>query len=255
MSTNTVMILSGWAHAGDSVLSLSVRLFRRFNVKATSVAELPFPGGCTGHTVDSVPGQRHREEYASAFYALCSLAKEPPIIVAWSMGALVALEAITGLALKASGLVIVSGTARFCNIDGYTAGVPEQNLRAMAAAFHTKQKETLKKFLEDASFPVAIPQDVFDDKISKARAMGDTALATGLNYLRKTDMRERLSKISIPTLIIHGKQDRIIPVSAAEFLKSRIPDSRLLVHEDSGHNLILDRPDLVADEIVKFVED
>jgi len=48
------------------------------------------------------------------------------------------------------------------------------------------------------------------------------------------DLRPRLGEIAVPTLIIHGSAD-VIPLEEAEFMAARIPTSKLVVMEGSGH--------------------
>jgi proline iminopeptidase len=52
---------------------------------------------------------------------------------------------------------------------------------------------------------------------------------------REYDVRDRLGEIRAPTLIIHGREDAMIPLSDAEELHGGIPGSRLAVLEDCGH--------------------
>jgi 3-oxoadipate enol-lactonase len=49
------------------------------------------------------------------------------------------------------------------------------------------------------------------------------------------DARERISDISVPTLVVAGAEDPATPVEHAELLVSRIPDARLLVLERAAH--------------------
>ena len=49
------------------------------------------------------------------------------------------------------------------------------------------------------------------------------------------DARERISAISVPTLVVAGAEDPATPVEHAELLVSRIPDARLLVLERAAH--------------------
>lgn len=51
-----------------------------------------------------------------------------------------------------------------------------------------------------------------------------------------------LSSIRVPTLIIHGEYDRIIPMATAEMAAQAIPDSKLVVIPGAGHVPILTRP-------------
>lgn len=60
--------------------------------------------------------------------------------------------------------------------------------------------------------------------------------------LRDADLRDRVTHISVPTLLVAGSLDVSTPVSDAEFLHERIPGSSLAVIEDSAHLACLDRP-------------
>ena len=81
-----------------------------------------------------------------------------------------------------------------------------------------------------------------------------TAHATGqcLYALRDTDLREDLTKINIPTLILHGKKDKICSYQLAEQLKTGIKDSQLIAFENSGHSLFLDESKKFNLELIKF---
>jgi pimeloyl-ACP methyl ester carboxylesterase len=56
------------------------------------------------------------------------------------------------------------------------------------------------------------------------------------------DIRERLGGIAIPTLVLWGFDDRVIPVQAALSYHRRIPGSRLEIFERTGHVPQLERP-------------
>lgn len=65
-----------------------------------------------------------------------------------------------------------------------------------------------------------------------------SALASMVGY----DTRQRLPEIEIPTLIIWGLSDRIVPVAAALRYHRLIPRSRLEIFERTGHVPELERP-------------
>ena len=46
----------------------------------------------------------------------------------------------------------------------------------------------------------------------------------------------------MPTLIVWGQQDRLVPVGAAYSYERRIPDSELHLIDDTGHMVQLERP-------------
>jgi pimeloyl-ACP methyl ester carboxylesterase len=47
--------------------------------------------------------------------------------------------------------------------------------------------------------------------------------------------RDALSKITVPTLILHGEQDKLIPVAAAQKFAEAIPGAKLVTYPDAGH--------------------
>jgi 3-oxoadipate enol-lactonase len=49
------------------------------------------------------------------------------------------------------------------------------------------------------------------------------------------DTAGMLHRITAPTLVVHGREDRMIPVENGRLLAERIPNARLLEVEDSGH--------------------
>jgi len=83
-----------------------------------------------------------------------------------------------------------------------------------------------------------------------------SSFATGkcLMALRDTDLRRDLVKIEIPTLIMHGKKDKICSFDLAEQTKKLIQNAQLVVFEKSGHSLFLEETKKFNSELIKFAE-
>jgi pimeloyl-ACP methyl ester carboxylesterase len=52
--------------------------------------------------------------------------------------------------------------------------------------------------------------------------------------------------ITVPTLIIHGTADAIVPIDESRELAARLPDVELLEFEGTGHVPTMTRPDEVV---------
>jgi non-heme chloroperoxidase len=78
------------------------------------------------------------------------------------------------------------------------------------------------------------------------------AMAQCLIALRDTDLRNDLSDISIPTLIMHGKKDKICSFDLAEQMKVGIANSHIIAFENSGHSLFLEETHKFNTELIKF---
>jgi non-heme chloroperoxidase len=69
-----------------------------------------------------------------------------------------------------------------------------------------------------------------------------------------TDFRDDLPKIDVPTLVIHGTADRILPYSStAERLPALIKDVKLVSVKDGPHNIAWTHPDVVNPALLAFL--
>lgn len=80
------------------------------------------------------------------------------------------------------------------------------------------------------------------------------ATAQCLIALRDTDLRSDMDKITIPTLILHGKKDKICSFDLAGQMKAGISNSRIVAFEKSGHSLFLEETEKFNEELIKFSE-
>jgi pimeloyl-ACP methyl ester carboxylesterase len=78
------------------------------------------------------------------------------------------------------------------------------------------------------------------------------ATAQCLVALRDTDLRSDLAKIKIPTVIMHGKKDKICSFDLAGQMKAGISGSHIIPFENSGHSLFLEETRKFNAELVKF---
>jgi pimeloyl-ACP methyl ester carboxylesterase len=56
---------------------------------------------------------------------------------------------------------------------------------------------------------------------------------------------------AVPTLVVHGALDTIVPLAYARELAERLPDAELLVIEEAGHVPTMTRPHEVVDAILR----
>jgi len=64
-----------------------------------------------------------------------------------------------------------------------------------------------------------------------------------------------LEAIEVPTLIIHGIHDKIVPFPLAVIQKQGIKNSKLIPLNYSGHGSFYDQKDKFNEELVKFIEE
>lgn len=62
---------------------------------------------------------------------------------------------------------------------------------------------------------------------------------------------ERLSRVKVPTLVIHGSEDVLVPLENGRSVAAAVPGARLLEFEGMGHNL----PERVWPEVANAIEE
>jgi pimeloyl-ACP methyl ester carboxylesterase len=80
------------------------------------------------------------------------------------------------------------------------------------------------------------------------------AFSDALTAIWGYDTRQRLTEIEIPTLVVWGLNDRIVPVEAALGYHRLIPKSRLEIFERTGHLPMLERPARFNPLLDEFIE-
>lgn len=60
----------------------------------------------------------------------------------------------------------------------------------------------------------------------------------------------QLQDIQVPTLLIWGEEDRVVPVEVGKQLVQDLPDAKLITYEKTGHLITEERPELVFKNIL-----
>jgi len=71
-----------------------------------------------------------------------------------------------------------------------------------------------------------------------------------------TDFRSEMSSINVPTLIIHGDSDKIVPHKpTSEQAAKSIADSRLIIYEGAPHGLFVTERERLNKDLVRFIRE
>jgi non-heme chloroperoxidase len=89
--------------------------------------------------------------------------------------------------------------------------------------------------LKTAANPGGLPKEVFDG--FRAAYLADRSQFF-LKAFSETDFTEDLKKFDVPTLIIHGDDDQIVPIGASAMLSSKlVKNARLKIYKGGSHSL------------------
>ena len=137
------------------------------------------------------------------------------------------------------------------------SGMPrgdKQEVRVLTAGF----KPGDKTVFHTHRFPVIVYvlEGAFTLELEGRAPITVKALQTQLKAIKKwgRSAPADLSKITEPTLIANGDNDRMVPSVLSEDLHRRIPGSELIIFPDSGHGGIFQFHDKFAPIAVQFLD-
>ena len=207
-----------------------------------SLVALDLPGHGRSGGVEALPSVQDYTDFVVAF--LDALKIDQAVIVGRSMGGAIAMDLAYRYPNRVQGLVLIATAAKFNiqpevietwrNVTMGRTGQPFTNLGYSPKTIAEKPEIIREGWGEQI-------------RTDPRTRWGDIVACT------KVDLREKISAIIEPALIIAGKDDQTTPPSDAEFIKSRIRNARLEVIADAAHNVTTERPDEVNAAISKFL--
>jgi len=195
---------------------------------------------------------RSSDEYAMAVTArdASAIATEVhidrSIVIGHSSGGAVALSYALAYPERVSDLILVSTAASWAVNGTDSLGVP----------YPSTEDEMRRQFA--ASIPIAVhePSKVsrtMEELLARMRFSPERFRWTGEVEFETYDIRSRLDEIRIPVLIVHGRQDRVVPVTRAEELHRGISRSRLEILDACGHWPFVERRLAFVDAVTGFL--
>src|SRR5262245_1816644 len=98
-------------------------------------------------------------------------------------------------------------------------------------------------------------QAVIDNWWRQAMMGGAKAQYDGIKAFSETDFTEDLKVIDVPTLVMHGDDDQIVPIADSAPLSAKLlKKSVLKIHEKFPHGMATTHADVVNAELLAFVK-
>jgi pimeloyl-[acyl-carrier protein] methyl ester esterase len=174
------------------------------------------------------------------------------ILVGWSLGGMLALEACAA-GYRPRALVTIGACASFCRRPDYGVGVAPAVVRGMRQRLQTAPLEVVANFQRQLLAP---GERQWEEYLAQLLPQsGDVLyLSQGLEYLRTRDLREALPRVEAESLtIVHGERDRIAAAAQAYVLGEHLPGARLVLLAGAGHAPMVSRSQEINDLIVNFL--
>ena len=238
-----LVLLHGWAMHGGIFAPLVERLRERWTLH---LVDLP------GH------GRARDDARPLALAPLAdSLASQLPraLWCGWSLGGLVALQVAQAHPSRVRGLAMLAAPPRFCRGDDWPAGMDPAVFAQFGTDLGRDFAGTLDRFLALEAHGSDHMRAELRTLREQVHALGDPApraLAEGLAILHDADLRAGLRGLSMPSLWIGGRRDRLVSPAALQAAAALAPRAGYVEIAGAGHAPFLTHADAVAAALEAF---
>jgi len=168
-----------------------------------------------------------------------------------SMGGYIALNSVKRFPERFETLILCDTQ---CIAD--STKVKENRYKAIEKINHDGPAEFNEEFIKNVFHPDSLTDKTELVKSLRSVVFGNSKviIASGLTALaERSETCSALSSISIPTLIICGREDVVTPLEQSEFMHKQIKGSVLKVIDNAGHVSNLEQPEEFNKSLTEFL--
>jgi pimeloyl-ACP methyl ester carboxylesterase len=197
-----------------------------------------------GHGGSSPEGEARISSYASWTRLAASrlFADNPFVLAGHSMGGAVVLEIAVDPPDTLSGIVVIGTGARLAVTRAIF-----QMLREDPEVFY----QTIGMF----AFSPASSPELRRRFVQAVRQCPLQVVIDDFKACHGFDIRDRLDRIRVPTLVLCGAEDQLTPQKYSADLRAGIVSSRLVTVPDAGHMVMTEQPAAVNQAVERFLAD
>ena len=242
MEQQKIVLLTGWGtscHAWDRIIPV---LQQRYQVRCISP---PWASrGIEHHTL------KNFDEYINK---LAQDLREADTIVAWSFGGLLAIQLATKFPNLVARIIFISSSANFITNE-VSLGIDPAWFAKFKHDFSLRPTKLLHKFFmltnHGDEFAKEATESLKQSCLPEHYDLDECIYA--LELLGTLDLSIQLSQLSCPTCFIHGENDAVLNMQAAEYAAKQT-SSKLYIIQAAGHAPHISHPLQVTELITQVV--
>jgi pimeloyl-ACP methyl ester carboxylesterase len=160
---------------------------------------------------------------------------------------------------QVSHAVLISSVVPFLlQTDDHPEGAPKDVFDGMIAGIRADRADffrgVFKDFFGTSFLDKPVSDAVLDDAWRQAMNAGLWPTVACVRAFSETDFRPDLEAFTMPTLIIHGVDDRTVPIDlTARAAAKAIPGARLIEYEGAAHGLFASHKDRLIGDLLEFL--
>jgi sigma-B regulation protein RsbQ len=193
------------------------------------------------------------EGYANDVVAICDeLDLDRLVFVGHSVSAMIGVLAAIARPERFDRLVLVGPSPRYLDDEGYVGGFSEEDI---AGLLESLESNYLGWSSTMAPVIMGNPdRPELSEELTNSFCRTDPAIAAA--FARATflgDNRRDLERVRTRTLVLQSSDDVIAPLVVGEYVHDRLPDSRFVLLDATGHCPNLSAPDATVAAIRTFL--
>jgi class 3 adenylate cyclase/pimeloyl-ACP methyl ester carboxylesterase len=178
-------------------------------------------------------------------------------IVADPAAEAIAIELAASYPARVAALVLICPTARFTVDEDYPVGYPVALVESFLATNTDPEVEWARGDSDDVAFIAPSLRDDLQFRRwwtrESRRAAGPATAARFISVVALADVRDRLTAISVPTLVLHRSEDLFVPIAQGRYVAEHIAGARFVELGGADHMPISGDVDGLVDEIEDFL--
>lgn len=180
------------------------------------------------------------------------LAEAPPrfALIGHSMGGYIAFEILRQAPDRVSKLALLNTSAR-PDTDEAKKKRKVQIAKAEQGKFSEIIEDTLPAFVHPKHKDDKSLQEIIAAAHNDAGV--DAYIRQQTAILARKDSRSNLKNINIPTLVLSGDEDKLIPRETSEEIAAAIAGAKLVIVPQSGHMSPLEQPQAVIKDLAEWL--
>lgn len=202
----------------------------------TYALDLPGHGRSSGTGCQTIEGYAH---YVIEFMDALQLTRAT--IAGHSMGSAIALWMALHDPARVEALILVGSGAKLRVLPRILEGI-------------LKDFDTTIRFIVEKSYGKGATEETLRAGWQQMRSVSPITLHNDFAACDSFDVMDSLPRIYQPTLLITGTQDIMTPPKYATYLRDHIPAARLVLVEDAGHMVMIEKAKVVSDAIRDFLD-
>lgn len=162
-------------------------------------------------------------------------------LAGFSLGGIVAQSYTRAYQEKVQGLILVS--------TGMNVGIGPEFMQFVRTDFEKAVKASC-----DKAYTAVVSRELYQKGYAMLIKNGMEIYYNDIMICDRFDSSSWISTITVPALIVCGRQDSITPCSLSQELCRRIPGSTLDIISDAGHMVMQEKAEEFNDTVKKFVD-